>query len=54
MSLFPSIFAFLEFLFQLTWSLFRPEAALVCNFMKYDAIFKKYLTAEHAESAEII
>jgi hypothetical protein len=27
---------------------------IIWNFMKSDAIFKKYLTAEHAEIAEII
>jgi hypothetical protein len=33
-----------EFLFRLGWPLFRPVAVLVWNFMKSDAVFKKYLT----------
>jgi hypothetical protein len=37
---------------RLNWPLLAPP--LVLNFMKSGAIFKKYLTAEHAEIAEII
>jgi hypothetical protein len=44
---------FISFFFDLTGRS-RPAATLVRNFMKSDAISKKYLTAERAEIAEII